>query len=199
MTLHPFPPHFDGLGRDADLKTPTPARPMAFYWHGTTERALESILRHGLDPSFTVNLPHVCLATKAHVAHCFARIHLFFQRTDNHTHDGHTVLLRIPGALLDPTRFCIESGALKACAYGKKTHAGRTPAALATYKDWASFQAATDTVGYLGTIPVDSSMIDDRPKALEARYPQAMDFSSIRDELYSGTPLFDTNPVQVAA
>lgn len=147
------------------------------YYHGTLERHLDSILKNGLSHKATLNLNHVCLATRAHVAHFFGNINAAF----SHEYEN-VVIITIPGAALDPQHFCIETGAINSGAYGRKQKR-RTDSALENVTTWEDFQLRTDTVGYARSIPVTEDMIDWRPVGLGV--PEVPDLIA---EISSGNP-----------
>lgn len=147
------------------------------YYHGTLERHLDSILKDGLSHKATLNFNHVCLATRAHVAHFFGNINAAFSN-----HDEKVVIITVPSSHLDPKHFCIEAGAVQCGAYGKAQER-RTRAALGKVTTWQDFQFRTDTVGYGQDIPVTEDMIDWRPASLQV--PNVQD---LLKEIVSGDP-----------
>lgn len=92
------------------------------YYHGTLERHLDSILKNGLSHKATLNLNHVCLATRAHVAHFFGNINAAF----SHEYEN-VVIITIPGAALDPQHFCIETAPSTVVPMVENKNGAQTP------------------------------------------------------------------------
>ena len=181
-----FPPVFDKLGQNAltEVEVESPAELMSCYWHGTTENHVESILKNGLQLSKAYQ--HVCLSTKAHVAHFWARNN----QMDMKPGETPSVLIRIPSAVLDPDRICIETGYVELGPYGMETkkRANFFNDKNMTNDMWKEFQKKYDVIGYKDPIPVDEAWLDFRAKDIDLANPHNIEDDHLLNELDVGTP-----------
>lgn len=164
-----------------------------YYWHGTLAKNLPGIFEKGIILTKTPNssdVPYICLASKAHVAHFWGSIHAVLS-----SQKEEVVLIRIPKEQIDISRLRVEVGSLKGSCYGKTLNdrSAKISSKAWDHHDWEGYQFLTDTVGYdCPSIPVTPDMIDWRT----TQY--ACNMSKSLDEFKTGnpTPTYDFIPYQ---
>ena len=165
MTHTPGPRAFDPSRTGIADRSVPPALDRVF-WHCTRARHLQEILRTGLIPERSRD-GHTCLATHPAAALWFGRV-AQSTSSDDPVLDA-PVLLRIPGAPLDPEAICPESGCVKGAPYGWDLPWRTDEARRALAEDAIALMGAVDALGYRQTLPIAADMVDARGEHGRAR------------------------------